>query len=1142
MQRIDGRLVLSPTDLTKHVACPHITTLDLQALDSSAAALGAKAADDALNLVFAKGLAHEADYLQALHDRGLSIIEIEGFGTHREAAESATVEAMREGVDVVYQATLFDGQWVGHADFLLRTDRPSDLGDWSYDIADTKLARRLKVPALLQMATYAARLETLQGVAPRRLVVVTGDKEEHPWRLVDVAPYARRRRDALVHAIETGAPTESAPSAQCTQCRWQVRCEQEWLDTDDLVQVAGLRRDQREALRANGIATMAELAAAPLEQVTAVLSTATATRLHEQARLQVAERESGHAAYTLLPAEEGRGLQRLPEPSPGDVYLDFEGDPWADDGRGREYLAGLWDRTGTFTGFWAHDSAGEKQLTEDLLDELMRRWHADPDMHIYHYAAYERTALARLTGRHGTREAEFDQLLRGERLVDLYAVVRQGIRISKPSYSIKKVEDFYWGHTRTGDEADVSDAMTSVVEYERWLTESEDAILESIRRYNEDDVRSTHDLHAWLELRRRELADEGYELGRPIPPELRQIGDEERAETDLAERLLEKSHDLLAGCVGWHRREARPGWWDYFRYESLDTEELVQDATAIGGPGEPVHVRDVLSRAGRVTSKVWRYPFAPQDCKMPVGKYVDDVDNHGTVGKVLDYDGVAGWVDLSMKASTEPVVPRGFKPQGPLVDKVLRESIAATGRGVLEGESGMAARLLDRVVPHRYVLALGVAEEPADAVVRIGLGLTGQVLAVQGPPGTGKTYAAARLIRSLLDAGKKVGVTALSHAVIRHVLDEVGRPALHKGRPEDVDDGSEQVVCSDSGHASLSGDGDHVARSGGSENTGRGPVRPPLVQVTTTNEAARDALLSGQVSLVGGTAWLWAREDMRESVDVLVIDEAGQFSLANAVAAAPAATSLVLLGDPQQLTQPSQATHPYGAGISALEHLIGEHDTVPADRGVFLGRTYRMHPEVTAFVSELSYEGRLESAAGRERQAISGEGLLSGAGLRWVPVAHEGRSAESDEEAAVVADLAQELLTRSCTDDQGIERAMKEHDILVVAPFNAHVARLRAALPGGIRVGTVDKFQGQQAPVVVYSMASSSAADAPRGVDFLFDLHRFNVAISRAKALSIVVASPALLDAEVHTPEQLRAVNALCRYVDDAQELSPSQL
>ena len=506
MQRVDGRLVLSPTDLTKHVACPHITTLDLQALDARADDLGAKAADDALNLVFQKGLTHEADYLQVLRDRGLRIVEIEGFGRDREAAEAATVEAMRAGVDVIYQATLFDGEWVGHADFLLRAERPSDLGDWSYDIADTKLARRLKVPALLQMAMYAARLETLQGVAPQRLVVVTGDKAEHPWRLVDVAPYARRRKQALRLAIETGAATESAPNSHCSQCRWHDRCEQEWVDSDDLVQVAGLRRDQREALRAAGITTLAALAAASLEEVRAAVGTGTAGRLHQQAQLQLAERTTGAPGYALLPPEPGRGLQRLPEPSPGDVYLDFEGDPWADDGQGREYLAGLWDRSGTFTGFWAHSADEEGQLTEDLVDELMRRWAADPGMHVYHYAAYERSALARLTGRHGTRESEFDQLLRGDRLVDLYAVVRQGIRISKPSYSIKKLEDFYWGHTRSGDEDEVADAMTSVVEYERWLVEHDDAILEQIRRYNEDDVRSTHDLHAWLEERRAELA------------------------------------------------------------------------------------------------------------------------------------------------------------------------------------------------------------------------------------------------------------------------------------------------------------------------------------------------------------------------------------------------------------------------------------------------------------------------------------------------------------------------------------------------------------------------------------------------------------------------------------------------------------
>jgi superfamily I DNA and/or RNA helicase len=345
-----------------------------------------------------------------------------------------------------------------------------------------------------------------------------------------------------------------------------------------------------------------------------------------------------------------------------------------------------------------------------------------------------------------------------------------------------------------------------------------------------------------------------------------------------------------------------------------------------------------------------------------------------------------------------------------------------------------------------------------------------------------------------------VGVTALSHAVIRHVLEAVGRPAVHKAG--EADEGS----------------------AAGEE----------LVRRVSSNEAARQALESGEVSLVGGTAWLWAREDMRDTVDVLVVDEAGQFSLANAVAVAPAARSLVLLGDPQQLTQPSQATHPYGAGVSALEHLLEGHETIPPDRGVFLGTTYRMHPSVTRFVSELAYEGRLAAAPGRERQELSGHGSLGGHGLRWVPVEHAGNSSCSAQEADVVAGVVEELLRRTWTDADGRVRPMTVEDVLVVAPFNAHVATLRAVLPAGIPVGTVDKFQGREAPVVIYSMASSTAADAPRGVDFLFDLHRLNVAVSRAKAMSIGVGSPALLDAPVHTPEQLRAVNALCRYVDEA--------
>ncbi|WP_346619253.1 ATP-binding protein [Blastococcus montanus] len=382
--------------------------------------------------------------------------------------------------------------------------------------------------------------------------------------------------------------------------------------------------------------------------------------------------------------------------------------------------------------------------------------------------------------------------------------------------------------------------------------------------------------------------------------------------------------------------------------------------------------------------------------------------------------------------------------------------------------------------------------------MRLGLALDGEVLAIQGPPGSGKTTAAAALIRELLDAGKKVGVTATSHAVIGNLLKAVGRPALQK--------------CDESQHCGAAG----VAWSG-------------------DNGVVARALADGSARLVGGTAWFWTRADVAQAVDVLVVDEAGQFSLANAVAVARGARSMVLLGDPQQLAQPTQAVHPGGSGASALEHLLDGHATIPADRGVFLDRSYRMHPSLTAFVSDLAYEGRLEAADGRDRVAVLGEGLLAGSGLRVHPVEHVLTAADKcQQEADAVARLWRSVQGSTWRNHLGEEAPVGPSDVLVVAPYNAQVALIKAALPDRARVGTVDKFQGQEAPVVLYSMTSTSADDAPRGVSFLYDLNRLNVAVSRAQALAVVVLSPLLLDAPVRTPEQLRRVNALCRLVESA--------
>ena len=377
-------------------------------------------------------------------------------------------------------------------------------------------------------------------------------------------------------------------------------------------------------------------------------------------------------------------------------------------------------------------------------------------------------------------------------------------------------------------------------------------------------------------------------------------------------------------------------------------------------------------------------------------------------------------------------------------------------------------------------------------------------LPLQGPPGTGKTYTAAEQILALVAQGRTAGITGPSHAVIYQLIDTLCRRASARGVAPRIGQRADQ------GNPFL-----HGSATG------------------MTNERLERALRDGELDVAAGTVWLWARPGMVASVDTLFVDEAGQLSLANVLAVAGAARNLVLLGDPQQLAQPSQATHPPGAGASALGHILGERATMPAGAGLLLDQTWRMHPDLRRYTSEVFYEGKLRGVEGLGRQEILGGGPWSGSGLRVVQVPHEGNTNASPEEAGEVARLAETLAGCSWRDRDGAVRAVGGGGILIVTPYNAQIRAIQDALAArgltGFGVGTVDKFQGREAPVVIYSLATSSAGEAPRGLEFLYDRHRLNVATSRARALAIIVASPDLIRVSCRTPHQMTLVNALCR-------------
>jgi predicted RecB family nuclease len=1117
---VGENLVLSPSDLTAFLACEHRTGLDR--LVAQGLLERPERDDPELEILRRRGDEHERRELARLKAEGREVVEIVAAGSGPDAlraAEAETVAAMRAGADVVFQATFFDGRWRGHADFLLRVDQPSDLGSWSYEVADTKLARRAKPAAVLQLCCYAEQVARVQGRWPGEVEVVTGDGERHRHRLTDAVSYyraAKARLEAFV-ATEPVLASYPHPCGHCSVCPWLDRCVAQRRGDDHLSLVAGMRRDMTVKLGRLGVTTVTDLAATTPGDPVPGMGQATADRLRHQARLQLRQRADGRIHHELLPPEADRGFALLPAPSPGDLFFDMEGDPWAADG-GLEYLFGVVDTAGTYTAFWAHDPAAEKVAFEGLVDFLIAALDADPGMHVYHYAPYEESALKRLAGRHATRETEVDRLLRGEVLVDLYRVVRQGVRVSQEGYGLKKLEPLYLAPR----EGDITDGGSSIVAYEDWLETGEDGLLESIRAYNELDCISTLGLRDWLEERRAELPD-------VVRPPLEDTApSEDVAEVDaraqvLADQLVaglpddEERDDeqqgrwLLAQLLGWHRREARPEWWAWFDRLHKTDEDLVNDGDCLG----EITFVEVVEDLGR--SAVYRYRYDPeQEHKFGPGDQPVDQRTEKGAGEVVAVDAGTGTIDLKRGKAGGWDHPRSLVPPKPIGNRVLQEAVlrladAVVGHPAFDPPDRRAALDLVRRRPPRVLDVPAGAplqrpdETGSDAARRLVPRLLGGCLAVQGPPGAGKTWTGAAVVVDAVRRGKRVGVTAQSHKAIGNLLAEIVR---HAGAEpvRIVQKASEQQWCGDDG-----------------------------VRCVDDNREIDSLLGLREVDVVGGTAWLFARKELDGVLDLLVVDEAGQRSLADVLAVSGCATDVVLLGDPQQLAQVSKGSHPKGAEASALEHVLDGHATAPPDRGVFLDRTHRMHPDVCAFVSAIAYDGRLQAVPGCERQVIDDGPLLSGAGLRWVPVTHEGNRTRSTEEAVAVAAVVDALVGRTWVDAAGQQSWLTLDDLLVIAPYNAQVAELTEALPPGTRVGTVDRFQGQEAPVAIYSLAASSAEDVPRGLDFLLSTNRLNVAVSRARALAVVVGSPALLRAPVTTTKQLRLVNALCRFVEDAE-------
>jgi uncharacterized protein len=1195
----DGAAVLSPSDLATAATCELAV---LRALDAQLGRAPAppRVVDAMLTRTSTLGDAHEQRVLARYRERfgpadparGGGVVEIERpawrWSRDRatlEAKHAETLAALRAGVDVVYQGGFFDGRLSGWADFLVREDVPAPAhrgvgppGTRAYAVVDAKLARHARPTALLQLAAYGDQLVRAGVPTAPDVHLVLGDRTTTSHRLAELLPVYRERRARLehlvdVHLAQDGPARWGDPAVRaCGRCDV---CAPEVEHARDVLLVAGMRTTQRARLRDRAVTTLDELAAS--HGPVAGIGAGTLHTLREQARLQVAQ-GSGPVVFALFaPGVVGT----LPAPDPGDIFFDFEGDPlWADGDAaqwGLEYLFGVVEAPvhpgaePVFRPFWAHDRAQEEQALVDFLAYLTKRRAEHPNLHVYHYAAYERSALLRLAGRHGVGEDTVDDLLRDGVLVDLYATVRASLRTGQRSYSIKKLEPLYMDVAR--DDEGVTTAGDSIAEYAAACALREVGAhdewqhrLDQIAEYNRYDCVSTLRLRDWLLARAAEAGVRPRPTGAAEPLDGGDSTDSTAPERDpLVHALLafadepagrtvdQQAVAMLAAAIGYHWREDKPFWWAHFDRLSATPDEWADRRSTFAAdevtvvepwtvPPRKRAARRLLRLVGRLEPgsdlRSGSEAYALYDPPLPVDAKVSE-------------RGVRGWTErvVVREVGTEPQVggrapardvlvvedglptggvqhdalPMALVPSAPPRTASIREAIRVVAEDVAARLPSLpdqpALDLLRRIPPRtrsgRPLPALGSAPDRyVEAITAALLDLDTSYLAVQGPPGTGKTYTGARVIARLVERGWRVGVVAQSHAVVENML------------------------------GALAGAGVPRERLGKKPGTDPDPDAPWTWLRKDAAFVAHAAQAGG--SVVGGTAWDLTHTTRvpRGSLDLLVVDEAGQFSLAATVAVSLAAPRLLLLGDPQQLPQVSQGVHPEPVDRSALGWLTDGHDTLPDELGYFLAESWRMHPDLCAAVSRLSYEGRLTSVPATRERVLDGVAP----GVHCVRVEHEGNAVASVEEARAVVELVRGVVGRRWRDpsrhapSDAVDRPLGAADVVVVAPFNAQVWTVRRALDDAgltaTRVGTVDRFQGQEAPVVVVTTAASSPEDVPRGMEFLLDRHRVNVAVSRGQWCAYVVRATRLTDYLPSTPEafeELGAFVGLCEPPDLAR-------
>ena len=1066
-----------------------------------------------------------------------------------------TKEALRKGYDLIHKAYFKYEGWVGEIDFLIKDkNKKTKLGSWGYEVYDTKLSSFDKPEHIIQISSYSEWIENEQGEIPDHMWLILGNKEEKKYKTREYKLYFQRHKKKYNKFLSSDKKDIHPERCHfCNLCDWIDVCEEKWLEEDHLNQIADIRKDQINKIKRHGIKTLKQFSKLKETEKIKDINSSVFKKHLSQAKLLIKSKETEKPEFKLLlPLKSGRGFNKLPKPSKYDLFFDIEGldkilnpEESADNKSSLEYLFGVYNHENKkepYKCFWAHKQNEEKEQFIELLNFIDKHLEKYPDCHIYHFNHYEKTTLTKLIKKHDARFEQVNDLLRKGKLVDLYNVVDQGIQVSEKEYSLKNLEKFY-GFKRKGE---IQKANESTDKYLDWIETGEKKLLEEIKTYNMEDCESTYALREWL------LKIKPQDSSWRIIQEPKERNRNWERENEEYKKLIDKKHkglkikDILGDILGYHKREDMVYWMDFFnRIENKIDEDLIEDPKCIGDMKKVKSESDKNDKSGLV--KIFTYKFSKQEFKVQENDNVDNALDGDfktkSIGKIIKIDELEkdeSTIQITSKKNLPPIlsiVKGGWVNPDPII-KAIRRFVDSSLRD--EKKYKATYEILNKNYPKIKNIKEGENIIENENIVedddflkesfKTVEAMDKTYLYFQGPPGVGKTHAAAFIVIKLLKKSKKIGITANSHKVIFNLLSKI-----------------EELSLKDN----FSFTGFHKPGSSPEKRFNNGKFIKNTGRVKTAKNKYEDQMdlefKSMNADLFSGTAWCFSRLACDEKLDYIFVDEAGQLSIADIVAISLSAKNVVIIGDQMQLGSPTSALHPGDSGKSVPEFLLENQDTISSNKGIFIDKSRRLHPKICDFISENFYDGRLKYFDFTKKRKISflkKETLLPDTGIIMTNAKHkEICRQKSVEEGKLVKDFYNRIIESTFVDkEKNIERKMEIEDILTVAPYNVQVNYLKSILPKNARVGTIDKFQGQEAPVTIISMTTSDPESLPRNVDFFFSRNRLNVAVSRSQCLSIIIMNKKILEINCRKIEHMRLVNTFMKLLEYEKTINETKM